>query len=79
MERKALKKRIESYNALDMFEIKHAIEIIGSSNKELLSNEEIGNVWHRISQALDVRFSDDEKHDAWSLEAELKNAYQYEK
>lgn len=78
MERQSLKKRIESYNAPDLLEIKHALEIIDTSSSDLLSNEDIGNVWHRISQAIDIRFSDDENHDAFALETELKNAYQYE-
>lgn len=70
--------RIKAYSADDIAEIKHVLEILSESDEVELSNKEIGQVWERISKALDVRFSDDENHDAWSLESELSKAYKYD-
>ena len=76
MNRQALISRLHGYEQLS--EIAHAIEILASSRGEDLSNSEIGDVWERVSKAIDIKFSDDEEHDAWTLEAELSAAYQCE-
>jgi hypothetical protein len=76
MKRKALLDRIISYDSNDLSYIKHAIDILNTSDNEDITNDEIGDIWERISKALDVKFSDDESHDAWALESELSKAYQ---
>ncbi len=55
--------------------MQHCFEILSASDSENLSNDEIGDIWERISKAIDVNFSDDENHDAWVLEDELSKAY----
>jgi len=75
MNRKALLARILSYECNDLSYINHVIEILNASESEEISNDEIGDIWERISKALDVKFSDDSDHDAWALELELSKAY----
>lgn len=59
-----------------MPEVNHAIEILDSSNAVDVSNAEIGDLWERISKAIDHHICDDENHDAWTLELELSSIYQ---
>ena len=76
IERVALKNRLEGYENSPV-EIGHALEIINQSSSELVSNDDIGCIWERVSKAIDVTFSDDEFHDAWKLELELSKAYKH--
>lgn len=74
IERKMLIVRLESYQEQPV-EIKHALDILDESNSEFVSNNDIGSIWERISKAIDIKYSDDENHDAWKLELELSKAY----
>lgn len=76
MKRKDLLDRVVSYKSNELDYIKHIIEILNSSENEEITNKEIGDIWERVSKAIDVKFSDDENHDAWILEDELSKAYQ---
>ncbi|MFK5949620.1 MAG: hypothetical protein QM500_12715 [Methylococcales bacterium] len=78
MNRQDLIERLLSYQASDVIEIIHALEILQENNFEALTNEEIGLVWERVSKSIDIKFSDDEKHDVWLLETELAKAYSHE-
>ncbi len=70
----ALVNRLKSYEDSPV-EIKHAQEILSASDTEYISNDDIGDIWERVSRAIDSAFSDDENHDAWKLELELSKAY----
>ncbi|MBL0710605.1 MAG: hypothetical protein JJV99_06280 [Colwellia sp.] len=74
IERKALVNRLKSYENSPV-EIKHALDILAASDKEYVSNDDIGDIWERVSKAIDNTFSNDEKHDAWKLELKLSKAY----
>jgi hypothetical protein len=74
IERIALKDRLKSYKDSPA-EINHALEILAQDDSEFVSNNDIGNIWERVSKAIDKTFSDDENHDAWKLEFELSKAY----
>ena len=75
MNRSNMKERLERYEATDVPEIGHALEILNASSSDEVSNDEIGDIWERVSKAIDHKFSDDDDHDAWKLEAELAAAY----
>lgn len=75
MNRDNLKERLQSYDAADIPEIGHALDILNGSSSDEVSNDEVGDIWERISKAIDHKYSDDENHDAWKLEAELAAAY----
>tara|TARA_B100002003_G_C14105441_1_gene531713 strand:+ start:249 stop:482 length:234 start_codon:yes stop_codon:yes gene_type:complete len=75
MNRSYLKKRLEGYDTKDVPEIEHALEILNSSDSDEVSNDEIGDIWERVSKAIDHKYSDDDDHDAWQLETELAKAY----
>tara|TARA_B100000446_G_C10522220_1_gene330734 strand:+ start:257 stop:499 length:243 start_codon:yes stop_codon:yes gene_type:complete len=74
IERTALVNRLKSYENSPV-EIKHALDILAASDKEYVSNDDIGDIWERVSKAIDNTFSNDENHDAWKLELELSKAY----
>jgi hypothetical protein len=74
IERLALKNRLKSYENAPV-EIDHALETLSKTNTEFVSNDDVGNIWERVSKAIDNTFSDDEEHDAWKLEKELSKAY----
>ena len=48
---------------------------LAASDTEYVSNDDIGDIWERVSRVIDSAFSDDENHDAWKLELELFKAY----
>lgn len=75
MNREDLIERLRSYDAINVPEIGHALEILNSSDSGEVTNEEIGDVWERVSKAIDHEYSGDDDHDAWKLEAELAAAY----
>jgi hypothetical protein len=75
MNRDSLKERLQSYDAAGVPEIGHALDILNGSSSDEVSNGDIGDIWERISKAIDHKYSDDENHDAWKLEAELAAAY----
>jgi hypothetical protein len=77
MNRKILIERLKKYDATNVPEIEHSLEILDSSKEENISNDEIKNIWERISKAIDHKYSDDESHDAWVLEEELSKEYKY--
>jgi hypothetical protein len=74
IERSALINRLKSYENAPT-EISHALETLAQNDSEYVSNDEIGEVWERVSKAIDNTFSDDDKHDAWTLEIELSKAF----
>ncbi len=74
IERSALIKRLKGYDNAPA-EINHALETLAKNNSEFVSNDDIGDVWERVSKAIDNTFSDDDSHDAWKLELELSKAY----
>lgn len=76
--REQLKTRIKAYLADDLVEVSHALDILSQSEDLELSNKEIGQVWERISKAVNVHFYNNEKHDAYLLEVELSKAYKYD-
>lgn len=78
MERQALITRLLSYEDNEVAAIGHALEILRERDSVELSNEDIGQVWERVSKAIDIKLSDYDDHDAWKLEAELSAAYRYE-
>lgn len=78
MERQALITRLLNYEADEVAQIGHALVILRENDSVDVSNDEVGQVWERVSKAIDIKFSDYEDHDAWKLEAELSAAYRYE-
>lgn len=56
-------------------QISHALEILSQSNDEIVENEDIEDVWERVSKSIDCTFSDDEEHPIWALEEELASLY----
>ena len=78
MNREILKSRIKEYDASNLMPVTHALAIIEENNSIDLTNTEIGIIWEYISKAIDISFSDDDNHDAWKLEVELKEAYRHE-
>jgi predicted amino acid racemase len=75
MNRQNLIERLKTYDATNVPEVGHSLEMLESSSEEEISNDEIGDVCERVSKAIDHKYSDDENHDAWKLEAELVAAY----
>jgi hypothetical protein len=75
MDRHELIERLKTYNSVGVPEVGHALDILSKSQESCVSNEDIGDIWERISKAIDHKYSNDEEHDAWKLEAELAAAY----
>lgn len=61
--RTALINRLKGYDNAPL-EIEHALETLSESNTEFVSNEHIGEIWERVSKAIDNTFSNDDEHDA---------------
>jgi predicted amino acid racemase len=76
MKRQDLIERLKAYDSEGVPEVGHALELLAKSSEYSVSNEEIGDVLDRVSKAIDRKYSDDDAHDAYSLEAELAAAYQ---
>jgi hypothetical protein len=68
IKRKSLIERLKSWDDKGAPEVGLAIDLLESSESELVSKDEAGDVWERISKAIDHKYSDDEEHDAWKLE-----------
>jgi hypothetical protein len=73
-ERTTLINQLKGYESAPA-EIKHALDTLTKNDSEIVSNTEIGDIWERVSKAIDTTFSDDDKHDAWTLELELSETY----
>jgi hypothetical protein len=74
IERFALINRLKGYENAPT-EISHTLETLAQNDSEFVSNDDIGDVWERVSKAIDNTFSDDDNHDSRTLELELSKAF----
>jgi hypothetical protein len=74
MNRQGLIERLKTYDATNVPEVSHSLEILESSSEEAVSIDEIRDLWERVSKAIDHKYSNDKNHDAWKLETELAAA-----
>lgn len=73
MNRASLIQRLMPYKASKP--IKHALDRLVEVNDDTVSNDVVGDVWERVSVAIDNDFSDDTNHPMWSIEFDLSQAY----